>query len=156
MGSMNLDVNEILGEIDVITMNKLIGRDEKLQQISDLLKSNIHYYNWVGFYILNQGGKELVLGPYSGADTVHTLIPVGIGVCGQVAQSGETMVVQDVRAMTNYLSCSIDVKSEIVVPITKNSDFVAVLDIDSNFHSPFTPDDSFLLESIAKRLETIF
>ena len=85
-----------------------------------MLDQEIPYYNWTGFYFRNGDKEELVLGPYVGAETDHTVIPFGKGICGQVAVSGETFVVPDVYSQDNYLSCSIDTKSEIVVPIFKD------------------------------------
>jgi L-methionine (R)-S-oxide reductase len=96
------------------------------------------------------------LGPYSGARTDHMLIPVGKGVCGQVAKTKKTMVVQDVTAIDNYLSCNIDVQSEIVVPIMKKGEFVAELDIDSHSPAPFTEKDTCLLTNICTRLSLLF
>jgi GAF domain-containing protein len=71
------------------------------------------------FYFANQESKTLHLGPYVGAETDHTVIPFGKGICGQVAVSNENFVVPDVAAQDNYIACSFTVKSEIVVPLCK-------------------------------------
>ncbi|MEO0124460.1 MAG: GAF domain-containing protein, partial [candidate division WOR-3 bacterium] len=84
---------------------------EKLFKICELLKENVPYYNWVGFYIADNAKKELYLGPFVGEPTEHTKIPFGRGICGQAAARKETFVVQDVSKETNYLSCSVKVKS---------------------------------------------
>ena len=111
-------------------LEKSVTRDEKLFAVCELLADEVPTFNWVGFYIADPTGKEeLVLGPFVGASTDHTRIPFGKGICGQVALSHETFIAQDVHAENNYLSCSIDVKSEIVVPIMKGNAFVAQLDI---------------------------
>lgn len=143
-----------VGVVEIISEKN--DRDIILSQISKFLRESVPYYDWVGFYIMDERKNELVLGPYSGAHTDHTCIPVGKGVCGQVAQNKQTMIVQDVSKMENYLSCSIDVQSEIVVPIMKNGKFVAELDIDSHSSAPFTDADSNLLEAICAELSKIF
>ena len=91
--------------------------NDKLQKICQLLDQEISYFNWTGFYFRNGDKEELVLGSYVGAETDHTVIPFGKGICGQVAVSNKTFVVPDVHDQDNYLSCSIDTKAEIVVPI---------------------------------------
>ncbi len=120
--------------------------NDKLKKICQLLDQEISYYNWTGFYFKNGEKDELILGPYVGAETDHTIIPYGKGICGQVAVSNETFVVPDVHDQSNYLSCSIDTKAEIVVPIFKNGKNIGQIDIDSHTLNPFTKDDSELLE----------
>jgi len=109
----------------------------------------------VGFYFKNGDKNELKLGPYVGAETDHTIIPFGKGICGQVAVSGETFVVPDVHAQDNYLSCSIDTKSEIVVPIFKDGKNIGQIDIDSHKIDPFTKADEELLQWICEKVAEI-
>lgn len=139
---------------------KLLDRRLDLNSLmlstSLLLKSEIPHYDWVGFYLLDSRNNQLVLGPYTGAATDHTHIPVGKGICGQVAASKQTMVVQDVAEQDNYLACSMDVQSEIVVPILKNGQFIAEIDIDSHAYAPFTKDDEQFLSAIAVKLSELF
>ncbi len=126
------------------------ARDEKLQAVACLLKSAIPYYDWVGFYLVDtHGGNELFLGPFEGEPTEHVRIPFGKGVCGQVAQKKETVVVPDVSRLKNYLSCSAKVQSEIVVPILQGGELVAELDIDSHARAPFADADKMFLEKVA-------
>lgn len=133
-------------------------RDEKLQKICELLQAAYSRYSWVGFYIASsEKPLTLTLGPYVGAPTDHTEIPYGRGVCGQVALTQKTKLVSDVSQEKNYLSCSIDVKSEIVVPIVDaRGNFVAQIDIDSHQKDAFTTADQLLLEQIAGRLSILF
>ena len=84
-------------------VNSEVTRDEKLKNICQLLQDNISYYNWVGFYFANHEAKTLHLGPYVGAETDHTVIPFGKGICGQVAESNANFVVPDVAAQDNYI-----------------------------------------------------
>ncbi len=98
-------------------------------------------FDWVGFYIMNNETNTLHLGPYIGAATDHVEIPYGKGICGQVAVSGEIYHSSDVSKEDNYIACSIDTKSELVLPIyDKNGTLVAQLDIDSHEKETFTPD----------------
>jgi GAF domain-containing protein len=124
------------------------NRNDKLIKICKLLYDNIEYYDWVGIYFASSQGNELTLGPYIGEDTEHKIIPFGQGICGQAAQTKETFLVQDVSKETNYLSCSPNVKSEIVVPIMKQDTIMGELDIDSHQINPFTEDDKLFLESV--------
>lgn len=129
---------------------------ELLLKVCQLLKQEVYHYDWVGFYILHSANHELILGPYVGKPTQHTHIPVGKGICGQVAESGETMVVQDVTQVENYISCGLEVQSEIVVPVLKNGQFVAELDIDSHSPAPFTEEDSVFLNKVCNLLADHF
>lgn len=127
----------------------------KLQKICQLLDQEIPYFNWTGFYFRNGDREELILGPYVGAETDHTVIPFGKGICGQVAVSNETFVVPDVHEQDNYLSCSIDTKAEIVVPIIKDGKNIGQIDIDSHQLNPFTEEDRELLEWLCKEISEI-
>ena len=127
-----------------------------LQKLCELLKCNIPHYDWVGFYLADESKKELTLGPFSGEPTEHTNIPFGKGICGQAADKKETFVIQDVTKETNYLSCSPDVKSEIVVPIFKNDKVIGELDIDSHTISPFTDEDRKFLEQVCNTVAQLF
>ncbi len=140
--------------IEVILKSN-ISLDSKLQKICQLLYDEVDYYNWVGFYFRNGSKEELKLGPYVGAPTDHTIIPFGKGICGQVAVSNETFVVQDVNSESNYLSCSIDTKSEIVVPIFKDGKNIGQIDIDSHVLNPFTEKDQQFLEHLCKGISEI-
>jgi GAF domain-containing protein len=124
---------------------------EKLAAICKLLRRNVSHYNWVGFYLASpQRQDELVLGPYEGEPTQHVRIAFGRGICGQAAETRKTFVVQDVSKEKNYLSCSLNVKAEIVVPIFKKGKIIGEIDIDSHIKSPFTHEDEEFLESVAK------
>jgi len=133
-----------------------INPEDLLYRICDLLKQEVYHYDWVGFYILDQEKNELVLGPFVGKPTQHTHIAVGKGICGQVAASGQTMVVQDVTQVENYISCGLEVQSEIVVPVLKNGKFVAELDIDSHSPAPFTEEDNEFLAKVCDLLTDCF
>ncbi len=121
-----------------------------LQRICDYLKREIDHYDWVGFYLAAPAERVLLLGPFSGAPTEHLKIAYGEGICGQVADATEALVVPDVSAETNYLSCSIATRAEIVIPVWHKDEFVGELDIDSHTTDPFTSDDEELLSEVAE------
>jgi GAF domain-containing protein len=127
-----------------------------LVKVCEILKKEVYHYDWVGFYVLDQKKSELVLGPFIGKPTPHTHIALGKGICGQVAESGKTMVVQDVTQVENYISCGLDIQSEIVVPVMSNGKFLAELDIDSHSPAPFNSEDSIFLEKVCVLLIDCF
>jgi GAF domain-containing protein len=148
--------DEIKPLVIELVYNKIASRDEKLKQICELLEENITYYNWVGFYFRNGKKEELILGPYVGAPTDHTIIPFGKGICGQVAVSNQNFVVPDVAAQDNYIACSFTVKSEIVVPLFVNDENIGQIDIDSNVLDPFTEADERFLEFVNCEIAKLF
>ena len=147
---MNLE--NLKPEIEKIIQRQDLSVDARLLQVCELLKKEVEYYNWVGFYFKNGDKDELKLGPFVGAPTDHTIIPFGKGICGQVALSNQNFVVPDVGAQENYIACSIDVKSEIVVPLFKDGENIGQIDIDSNTPDPFTEADERFLEWVNKKV----
>jgi len=133
---------------------------ELMQQMVTLLHERMLKYNWVGFYMLEPGAPPptLVLGAFEGAMTPHTRIPLNQGICGAAASSGQTVVVDDVSKDPRYLACSLETKSEIVVPVFVHGKVVGELDIDSHFSAAFTPEHQTLVqycaELVGKKLES--
>jgi L-methionine (R)-S-oxide reductase len=125
--------------------------DAALKQTVALLKDGIRDYTWVGIYLM-EGDRDLVLGPFVGKPSPHTRIPVGSGICGAAASEKATIVVDDVNADSRYLACSIDTRSEIVVPIMDGSRVLGEIDIDSDKPAAFGAADRDLLEPIAALL----
>jgi L-methionine (R)-S-oxide reductase len=124
-----------------------------MKEVVRLLHTRMIKYNWVGFYMIEQepsGEPILVLGPFQGAMTPHTRIPLNQGICGAAASTGKTVVVDDVSQDSRYLACSIETKSEIVVPIFAKGKVVGELDIDSHFSAAFKNEDRELVEFCAK------
>lgn len=148
-------MSEIKKRLSSILESPTHNTTDKLQKVCQLLDQEISYFNWTGFYFKNGDKEELILGPYVGAETDHTVIPYGKGICGQVAVSGETFVVPDVYAQDNYLSCSIATKAEIVVPIFKDGENIGQIDIDSHKIDPFTPEDQEMLEWLCAEIAKI-
>jgi L-methionine (R)-S-oxide reductase len=114
------------------------------------LRSELADYAWAGIYLLD--GNELVLGPYAGKPSPHTRIPLGRGICGAAAAEKATIVVDDVNADPRYLACSVETRSEIVVPIMDGADVLGEIDIDSDRTAAFGDRDRALLESLAALL----
>lgn len=146
----------LLGRVEVI-LAKSAARDERLFSVCSLLRDFVPFIDWAGFYLADpEKPKELVLGPFVGKPTDHVRIQFGQGICGQAAETEQTFVVPDVSKETNYLSCSPDVKSEIVLPVMKDGKFVAELDIDSHTLAPFDDEDRKFLEKVSEFVAKVF
>ena len=127
------------------------NKENKLKGICILLRDNVEHYDWVGFYLV-EDKDELVLGPFAGEDTEHKKIKFGQGICGQAAKQEKIFVVPDVSKEDNYLSCSPEVVSEIVVPIFKDNKVIGEIDIDSHKINPFTNEDQKFLQDLAEMI----
>jgi L-methionine (R)-S-oxide reductase len=125
--------------------------DGAMKQAVELVKDGVPDYTWVGIYLMD-GEKELALGPFVGKPSPHTRIPLGSGICGAAATEKATIVIDDVNADPRYLACSIETKSEMVVPILDGSRVLGEIDIDSDKPAAFGAADRELLESIATLL----
>jgi GAF domain-containing protein len=124
------------------------GGDGVLQAVVDVLHDRFEHYSWVGIYLVE--GDDLVLGPWNGPQaTEHVRIPVGQGICGAAAATGQTEVVDDVNADERYLACFPWTRSEIVVPIAFQGRMVGEIDTDSDRPAAFGEDDRAFLERVA-------
>lgn len=147
-----MDRGKIIEKVEsIVEIDK--DKESKLKEVCLLLHNELDGYDWVGFYLVEDG--ELVLGPYVGEPTDHTNIDFGEGVCGQAADREKTFMIDDVKQEENYLSCSPKVESEIVVPIFKKEEVVGEIDIDSHQKGRFSEKDEVLLEKIAERVGKI-
>lgn len=129
--------------------------------VAAILKEAFGFF-WVGFYFVKgeevsaeKLTAELVLGPFQGS-LACTRIKYGKGVCGSAWKQKQTLVVPDVDKFPGHIACSSLSRSEIVVPIFKNGNVVAVLDIDSKDLATFDHTDAQCLEALAKMLEKVF
>jgi len=104
-------------------------------------------WHWVGMYLLD--GETLTLGPYVGAPTEHVEIPVGVGVCGTAVARNTNIIVDDVRAQDNYLACSLETRSEVVVLIRDQGEVIGQFDVDSDNVAEFDAGDTDFLEGLA-------
>ena len=119
-----------------------------LGEICRLLNEKIDFYDWVGFYFLNEDEKKLVLLSFAGKPTEHKEIPVGRGICGQVAKTSKSLIIKDVSKEKNYISCDIEVKSEIVVPIFVDRKNIGQIDVDSKSKNAFDKNDENFLNQL--------
>jgi len=131
-------------------IRKALAGDNPLQGVVDTL-AELPRYDWVGIYLVQ--GKELVLGPWRGAEaTEHVRIPIGQGICGAAAATGRTEVVADVTSDPRYLACFPSTRSEIVVSIVDGDEVLGEIDIDSNTPAAFGDEDRRFLEEVARLL----
>lgn len=133
-----------------VEISKAPDGSAALEHTVQVLKESLPSYTWVGVYLLH--GNELVLGPYVGKPSPHTRIPLGRGICGAAAAERETIIVDDVHADPRYLACSVETRSEIVVPIMQGGDVLGEIDVDSDQPAAFGQNDRELLEAAAAML----
>jgi L-methionine (R)-S-oxide reductase len=130
----------LTGESDLIA---------NLANVTAALKEQFGWF-WVGFYIVKN--DELVLGPFQGP-VACTRIKKGRGVCGASWQKATTLIVPDVEKFPGHIACSSLSKSEIVVPVIRNNEVVAVLDVDSEKYDLFDKSDQQYLEAIVELID---
>lgn len=137
---------------------KAISENEKdlianLSNISACLNEHLKDINWVGFYLMKEG--ELVLGPFQGK-VACIRIPIGKGVCGSAVKERKVLRIDDVHQFKGHIACDGASNSEIVLPIYKNDEVVAVLDIDSPFFNRFSSEDEKILSEITDYIGHLF
>jgi L-methionine (R)-S-oxide reductase len=140
--------SELLKAADALTDGEPDGI-ANMANVASLLWQFLPDLNWAGFYRMVDG--ELVLGPFQGK-AACIRIPLGKGVCGAAASSGETQLVADVHAFPGHIACDADSRSELVVPVTRDGQVVAVIDLDSPLPSRFDQDDAAGIEALAAML----
>lgn len=141
------DIVSIVGRIVETAPNA----EKAMDAVVELLHHRVDHYSWVGIYLMD-GPDELVLGPFRGKPSPHTRIPLNQGICGAAASQKQTVIVPDVNTDPRYLACSLETKSEIVVPIMHGSRCMGEIDIDSDQPNAFGADDQTLLENVAAKL----
>ncbi len=135
---LSADLERIAEDRDALgLMRSLVG----------LFKHRVPHYHWVGIYLLKN--DELRLGPYAGKPSPHTCIPLSQGLCGAAARLGHSIIVGDVQGDDRYLACSLETRSEIVVPILDGEQVLGEIDIDSDVPQAFNEHDQALLERAA-------
>jgi L-methionine (R)-S-oxide reductase len=127
-----------------------------LANVSAALKEQFNWL-WVGFYLVRSNSKisaeaELVLGPFQGP-VACTRIKKGRGVCGAAWQNAETLIVADVEKFPGHIACSSLSRSEIIVPVIRNKEVIAVLDVDSELLARFDETDKKYLEEIVEEIK---
>jgi putative methionine-R-sulfoxide reductase with GAF domain len=141
------DIVSVVGRIVETAPNT----ETLMDAVVELLHHRVPHYTWVGIYLMD-GPSELVLGPFRGKPSPHTRIPLNQGICGAAASQKQTVVVADVNADSRYLACSLETKSEIVVPIMHAGRCLGEIDVDSDQPNAFGDDDQQLLEAVAAKI----
>ena len=147
---------ELTRELDQLTADARTP-EQLMRALVERLAASVPHFNWVGFYLLDHDDPNvLVLGPFVGAPTPHTRIPLAQGICGAAASTGKTIVVDDVTADPRYLACSLATKSEIVAPVRARGRVIGEIDIDSHTPAAFTAADRALVEHCAALVGEMF
>jgi L-methionine (R)-S-oxide reductase len=135
---------ELVRSADALTRGETDGI-ANMSNIAALLWEFLPDVNWTGFYRVVDG--ELVLGPFQGK-AACIRIPFGRGVCGAAAQTGETQLVEDVHAFPGHIACDANSASELVVPVLRDGQVIAVVDLDSPSRGRFDDDDVLGIQSL--------
>lgn len=143
----------VLDSIEALVSSRA-GDDRVFDETVRLLKENFAHFTWVGIYLVD--GGDLFLKTYLGKPSPHTRIPIGRGICGAAAAERQTVNVPDVNADKRYLACSLETRSEIVVPIRRGEKIFGEIDIDSDALAAFKAVDQTLLENVADLLARRF
>ncbi len=146
-----INATEVVKELQEMRDNGFLS-DALLRHAVKKIAASDQRYDWVGAYLLNKEGDELWLHNYVGSPTEHAKIALGQGVCGTAVVEKENRIVPDVSEVENYLACSPDVRSEIVVLIRAGDEIFGELDLDSEELDAFTEEDEKALEAVADKL----
>ena len=136
---------ELVAAADALTAGEPDGI-ANMANLAALVWQLVPGLNWAGFYRLV--GDELVLGPFCGKPACIR-IPLGRGVCGTAAATGETQRIADVHAFPGHIACDAASRSELVVPVVRAGAVIAVLDLDSPQPARFDADDQAGFEALA-------
>ncbi len=142
MNKIESVINSLLNDYSELSFSEFESR------IVEELYEKIPHYSWIGFYWVKEG--KLHLGAWKGKEaTEHVIIPIGEGICGLAARTGETVIVDDVSERSEYLACFPSTKSEIVVPLINGDEVIGELDIDGDEIKAFGTEDQQVLEKLA-------
>ncbi|UCE37848.1 MAG: GAF domain-containing protein [Thermoplasmata archaeon] len=142
MAEKRLNEHHIIDKI----LDSVEKNEDIVKKAVEILKE-VPHYTWVGIYLIQ--GEDLVLKYYLGRPTEHTRIKIGQGICGAAVVDEQTVIVPDVSSDERYLACSVETKSEIVVPIWSKDRIIGEIDIDSDYPCAFDSEDKKMLEKIA-------
>jgi len=148
----DLEKPELYRQLSEAAAALIEGESDKVANMANvaaLMAEYIPQLNWAGFYRVI--GDELVLGPFVGRPACIR-IPIGQGVCGAAAQSGETQLVEDVHAFPGHIACDANSRSELVVPVRSKGVIVAIIDLDSPEPARFGVEDAVGIEKLAALL----
>lgn len=148
---MAIEAKELVKELQGMRDDGFLS-DALLRRAVVRLRENDDRFDWVGVYLLDEDENQLWLHNYLGSATEHARIPVGTGVCGAAVAEKSNRIVADVTEEENYLACSPDVKSELVVLIRAGDQVFGEIDIDSETADAFTEDDEDAIQAVADKL----
>lgn len=148
---MAIEANELVKELQGMRDDGYLS-DALLRRAVVRLAENDERFDWVGVYLLDEDEERLWLHNYLGAATDHAKIPVGEGVCGTAVAEKANQRVADVTEVENYLACSPDVKSELVVLIRAGDQIFGQIDLDSETADAFTEEDETAIQAVADKL----
>ncbi len=135
---------------DAVSANWNASREQLLEAMTEALHTHFSHYTGVYIYLLE--GELLVLSNFRGRPTEHTRIPIGEGICGRAARVKDTVTVDDVTVDVDYIACSLETRSEIVVPILHGETVFGTIDIDSDVPGAFSAEDRAFLQELARRI----
>jgi GAF domain-containing protein len=140
--------DDLVRAADALTTGESDGI-ANMANVAALMWQLVPDLNWAGFYRVID--RELVLGPFCG-NPACIRIPLGQGVCGTAAASGQSQLVPDVRAFNGHIACDADSRSELVVPVRRGGTIIAVIDLDAPRENRFDTDDLAGIERLAQTL----
>ena len=146
-----LDATELIKDLQQMRDEGHLSDALLRQAVRQIAKADPRF-DWVGVYLLNEGGDELWLHNYVGTPTEHARIPVGTGVCGMAVAEKGNIIVSDVSQVENYLACEPDTRSEMVVLIRAGDEIYGQIDLDSSDEDAFTEDDEEAIAAVADKL----
>lgn len=141
---------DIIQQLELTFSDSAISSSKDLYQLVVDLLSKLPNFHWTGIYLLENATNELVLEYYVGKPTEHTRIPVGEGICGSAVTERTDKVIEDVRKEENYLACSVETRSEIVVLLEDGDKIIGQIDVDSDNVGDFDEIDRNYLRQISK------
>lgn len=143
-------IPELIEEIKKLAASQP-DRDSFYLESAKLINRFYSHFEWVGYYFLKEG--KLHVGPYIGNKTPHAVIDLNAGICGAAVSQKNTIVVDDVNSDPRYLACSLEAKSEIVIPIRHKGEIIGELDIDSSKPAAFGKSEKEVLEAVVREVE---
>jgi GAF domain-containing protein len=146
----------VLQQIEQLLNKESLSVVKGLKAVCELLQKNLEVYDWVGFYFSDFENQMLHLKAFTGTPSEHTSIPFGKGICGQVALSNKNFLVSDVTTQDNYIACSLDVRSELVVPLFLEGKNIGQIDVDSRTPDPFSKKDEKFLSNVCNLISSAY
>ncbi|MCL6014989.1 MAG: GAF domain-containing protein [Candidatus Thermoplasmatota archaeon] len=141
-------VVNIQRQIESVDALRLTSARNMLNQFCSYISENNPKYNWVGVYVLKK--NKLILESYVGKPTIHEEITIGEGLCSQAIVQNDVVNEPDVTSNSKYLACSLETRSELVVPVRSNGVPVGEIDIDSDTPKAFTEEDEKFISKLAE------